>query len=420
MSVIDTFGRVTQSLAEKDGKKARKLLEAAYAGFGAYQKYFPDKRLTKCRHTAANASMAFFRAGFSAPEKMVLASIFTPTEFLQAFHLHPLCAEMVSTYLNGAGAEHGFIERCEQEGISSTFCSYHKTLLGAAFSGVLGRPKAIVNTSLACDANNLTFRTLARELDTPQYYIDVPNTPDEEAVKYTAAQIKEAEEGLIRMGCAFDVKAFHEAIARSRRTIELFQETMPYRAVRYVPNTLTAEMYEALLTHSALGTEGALQYAEEMKEDYRNAPIDRGIRIVWLHSNPFWQSAAKDLFNANAKVHIVATELSYDNWEVCEEKDPYLYMAKRVVYDLYNGPVKRRAEKALGMCRKLHADGAVLFCQWGCKETCGGAQIIRQTLEAAGIPVLVLNGDGVDRHNASAGQTSTRLEAFVEMLEERR
>ena len=41
---------------------------------------------------------------------------------------------------------------------------------------------------------------------------------------------------------------------------------------------------------------------------------------------------------------------------------------------------------------------------------------MRSRLEEAGYPVLLLDGDGCDRANASDGQTATRLEAFLEML----
>ena len=34
-----------------------------------------------------------------------------------------------------------------------------------------------------------------------------------------------------------------------------------------------------------------------------------------------------------------------------------------------------------------------------------------------GIPMLILDGDGIDRRNSHDGQIRTRLEAFLEMLE---
>ena len=40
----------------------------------------------------------------------------------------------------------------------------------------------------------------------------------------------------------------------------------------------------------------------------------------------------------------------------------------------------------------------------------------KKRLEAEGIPVLILNGDGVDSTGGGSEQTATRLEAFLEML----
>ncbi len=420
MSGIDTFGAFVNKQSEKNPVRGRKLLMAAWKGFGWYQHRHPDHKLPESRQYLADFCNTFFVDGMSHMDQAVLCSLFTPSEFLHAFHLYPICAEMFSTFTAGAGSEQGMIQAAEENGVSSTFCSYHKVLTGAALSGVMAKPAAIVNTSLACDANNLTFRTLSETYGIPQYYIDVPYHKNRAAVKYVAEQIREARDAFIRTGLKFDEARFERAIANSRKTVELFNEISTYRAERYLPNTLTSELYEGLMCHTALGTDGALSFAKRLKEDYEKAPADHGIRILWLHSNPFWQKEAKDLLNENEKVHVVCTEIGYDNWRMCTSEDPYEYMAERVVYNPYNGPMEDRIDMALEMGRLMHCDGAVLFCHWGCKETCGGAELFKQKMEAGGIPLLILNGDGVDRHNASGGQTATRLGAFVEMLEERK
>lgn len=92
-------------------------------------------------------------------------------------------------------------------------------------------------------------------------------------------------------------------------------------------------------------------------------------------------------------------------------------MARRLVYDAYNGPVTDRIAATRKTADQVQADGVVVFCHWGCKETCGASGQIKDALEKAGYPCLVLNGDGVDRHNTSDGQVSTQIGAFMEMLE---
>ncbi|MBR2188957.1 MAG: 2-hydroxyacyl-CoA dehydratase [Eubacterium sp.] len=91
-----------------------------------------------------------------------------------------------------------------------------------------------------------------------------------------------------------------------------------------------------------------------------------------------------------------------------------------MVYNSMNGPSSRRLARALEMCGRQEIDGVVYFCHWGCKQTLAAAGNARQLFEAAGYPVLILDGDGADRRNAGDGQTSTRMQAFIEMLEQRK
>lgn len=416
--VIAKFSRWMEKETKTDPDKARKTLLLAYRAFGWYQKHFPDKHKTPPRQYLANSCMNFMIRGFSHPENAAMVSIFLPCELLQAFDISPICAEMFSTYLNGAASEKPFIDAAEAEGISETYCSYHKVVMGAASTHVLPKTKVIVNTSLACDANNLTFRQLSRMMGTPQYYLDVPYQKNEAAVAYVAGQFHEIAEGLEAItGRKLDEEKLRQAVLRSHETIANFRKTIPYRKERYVPSDLTSELYEALISHNMLGTEEALTYSEMLLEEYRKAPVNRGKKIVWMHSNPFWQKAVKDLFNFQDAQHIVATELGYDAWIEADPSDPWRYMAERLVYNSYNGPVSDRIAWTKRMCDETGADGVVLFCHWGCKETNGASAAIKKELEKAGYPVLILNGDGVDRHNSSDGQTQTRLEAFLEMLE---
>ncbi len=420
-TLIERFGSYVGKKTETDPKAARRLILAAYRGFGWYQKHKPDPRRPYSRQILANASMKFMVDGFSHPQKAALVSIFTPCEILQAFGIHPMCAEMFSTYLNGAGAEAPFVAASEAAGISSTFCSYHKVLMGAAETGVLPKTAFIVNTSLACDANNLTFRAISEQMGIEQMYIDVPYAKNDASVDYVADQLRQLPAFIEKQtGLKMNEVLFREAIERSHETIRLLKATIPYRKTKWLSGDLTSELYEALMVHTALGSREALAYARALLEDFKNAPEDHGHRLLWMHTNPFWQKPVMEMLNYREDFHVAATELSYDAWIDYEEKDPYRFMASRIVYDTYNGPARDRIALAKQMADEVGADGIVVFCHWGCKETCGMSALAKKELEAAGYPTLILNGDGVDRKNTSDGQVSTRLGAFLEMLEDGR
>ena len=98
--------------------------------------------------------------------------------------------------------------------------------------------------------------------------------------------------------------------------------------------------------------------------------------------------------------------------------DPYEAMAEKMVNCIYNGNLDQRIEMAQKLARETAADGGILFAHWGCKGTIGASSLIKSSLEASGLPTMILDGDGCNPANTSDGQVSTRLQAFMEMLEE--
>ena len=173
-SIIETFGHCLDRIAEHHPAAARRLLLAAYWTYGRAITWFPDKRLPPSRQYLATVSIDTILKPLAHPERAMLTSIFTPCELIRVFDFHPMCAELYSAYINGTFAGAPFIAAAEAAGLPETFCSYHRITVGAALADVLKPPAAILNVSLACDANNLTFRFLADKYRIPHYYVDVP------------------------------------------------------------------------------------------------------------------------------------------------------------------------------------------------------------------------------------------------------
>ena len=66
------------------------------------------------------------------------------------------------------------------------------------------------------------------------------------------------------------------------------------------------------------------------------------------------------------------------------------------------------------------ADGVVEFAQWGCRHLNSGTQILKEKLRDMDIPILVLDGDCVDRRDYSWAQFKTRIDAFLEILQQKK
>ena len=203
---------------------------------------------------------------------------------------------------------------------------------------------------------------------------------------------------------------------RSRDTVAAFRACLPERRTHSLPGDLTSEMYEIYLTHNALGTKAAQQYARQLLNDLRSAPPARGIRLLWVHTIPIWQEPVKELFDLNNRCQVIACDMCLEGLTEIDPEKPYESMARRLVYSSWNGG-DERVSAAVAIAKALDVDGVICFCHWGCKQTMGLSGIFKTRLEAEGFPTLILNGDGCDRRNASDGQTATRLNAFLEMLE---
>ena len=415
--VITKFGDWIDREVPAHPALCRRALLAGYRAFGWKLRRAPDPRLPASRQfisVLVNRSVVDVLAH---PERAALTSVFLPCELLTAMDMRPMCAEVFSAFLNGAHAEKVFAETAEAAGIAETYCSYHKVLLGSAFSGVLPKPACVLNTSLICDANNLTFRTLSEYYGIPQYYVDVPPRRDEECLRYVAGQMRGMGRFLEDLtGRKLDASRLREALVRSRNTIENSRAALAEKRVHSLPGDVTSEMYEIYATHIGLGTEPAERYSRMLLEDLRRAPAAHGLRLLWIHTIPNWQQPVRELMNFSDRCQILTCDMNFESLVDLDPDRPYESMARRLVASSWNGGGDIRIAAARDMARALGADGVVCFCHWGCKQTMGLSARLKRELEADGFPTLILNGDGCDRSNSSDGQVATRLNAFLEML----
>ena len=275
----------------------------------------------------------------------------------------------------------------------------------------------IVNTSLVCDANQLTFRALAEQYHVPQYYVDVPPEQSEESLRYVTEEMRGLKSFLEdHLQRTLDEERLHEIMLRSQDTVATFRACLPNRRTHSLPGDLTSEMYEIYLTHNALGTEIAQRYARQLLADLQAAPPAHGIRLLWVHTIPIWQQPVRELFDLSDRCQVIACDMCLEGLTEVDPQKPYESMARRLVYSPWNGG-SARVSAAVSIAKALSVDGVICFCHWGCKQTMGLSGVFKTGLEKEGFPTLILNGDGCDRRNASDGQTATRLNAFLEMLE---
>ncbi len=411
---IDYVKEQTQA---KPGQTWDKIL----LGFKANKlrmKLLPQKGLAKGYQKLETMMMSFVADSLGRPDSYVWGNIFSPCEIMNSIGLSTLSIECLSCYFSGYHLEDYFIDYAQNTGIAPTLCSYHKTFVGAIDSGAVPVPEYAVTTSLSCDGNLNTFRYLEKKKGVPFLFLDVPYGDDEASVDYLAEQLREfAKELAERFGKTFREEELREVLRIENETRKELLKFLQLQSERYYPGEMISHLYMMMGTHLLMGTKEFLELIRFMNEDIKTYPKLEGKKIFWVHLLPFYQETLQKYLNCNPDYQIIASDIIIDSMEEMDPERPFHALAKKIIRNLYNGSYSHKADMVARLADTLKPDAVIQFCHWGCKQSSGGSVLLKERMQRMGVPMLILDGDGIDRRNSHDGQIKTRLEAFLEMLD---
>ncbi len=411
---IDYVKEQTQA---KPGQTWDKIL----LGFKANKlrmKLLPQKGLAKGYQKLETMMMSFVADSLGRPDSYVWGNIFSPCEIMNSIGLSTLSIECLSCYFSGYHLEDYFIDYAQNTGIAPTLCSYHKTFVGAIDSGAVPVPEYAVTTSLSCDGNLNTFRYLEKKKGVPFLFLDVPYGDDEASVDYLAEQLREfAKELAERFGKTFREEELREVLRIENETRKELLKFLQLQSERYYPGEMISHLYMMMGTHLLMGTKEFLELIRFMNEDIKTYPKLEGKKIFWVHLLPFYQETLQKYLNCNPDYQIIASDIIIDSMEEMDPERPFHALAKKIIRNLYNGSYSHKADMVARLADTLKPDAVIQFCHWGCKQSSGGSVLLKERMQRMGVPMLILDGAGIDRRNSHDGQIKTRLEAFLEMLD---
>ena len=425
-SIIERFGSIVEAQVPTHPARSRRLLAAAYEGVAARGRFMKPTAYASLIERFNGRIAHRIATALRHPERTAIVNVFMPCELLETFGLLPAFPEGIAVYVACTSCSSVFATEAENHGIPESFCSYHKVMLGMAEAGVLRRPRLIAATTLACDANQLSFRRLAELTGAPEVLIDVPPVVDEDAVDYVYDQLLTLAAMLEDLcGRTFDAEDLRRRLSVSAETLSKLRAYGQMRGSVVLPTTMTGELCSFIAAHCMLGTDAAADYATHLLALARRAPKldvslrERAPRIFWMHTLPNWQMSQRALFDNPERAELLGCDLADDYRGVLDDPNPLHQLARRVVENINNGPGERRIAAALEQALSRHADGVVIFGHSGCKHTLGLSALAQARFEAAGLSTLVLDGDGCDGRNVSEEAMLTRAGAFLETLRER-
>jgi benzoyl-CoA reductase/2-hydroxyglutaryl-CoA dehydratase subunit BcrC/BadD/HgdB len=214
----------------------------------------------------------------------------------------------------------------------------------------------------------------------------------------------------------YDEEKLRQILQRENESHQLYEKYLTCIGTKSMPSTLTLQMFTLFASHLSIGSEESLHFYRLLLSDVERAPVYTGKKILWVHVLPFYDESLKKILNYSSQFQIQAIEMNSDSNAPMDVSHPLTSVARKLVANVYNKGYEEKAALCGRLARQTQADGVIHFAHWGCKQTSGGVQILKKKLQEDHLPVLLLDGDAVDRRNEGKGQMKTRIEAFCELL----
>ncbi len=353
--------------------------------------------------------------------------VVAPFDLLNAMGITSCFVEFVGASLSASGLVEFFLDRAEQDGLGPDNCAYHRAVIGAALQDAMPVPEFLVGTTCPCTAGQATIENLARIMKRDFMMLHIPQEETPEAVDYLVGQLRE----MIRFveshtGTPLDPERLARAVDRSNRASAGMDEV--FRLAAHVPSPTSGKELKdfGIAMPLLFGRQDTVEVIDLFRDTFRQrieagqgGVADERVRLLWIQNRIQFREPLIQWMEQELGATIVVDELNNITWDPVDPADPLPGMARRMIGNSFNGPVKRRIGRMQELARTYRIHGAVNPCHWGCRQGAGARGLMQQGLTEVGVPVLNLEVDCVDPRTFAEGQLRTRLEAFVEMLENR-
>lgn len=365
---------------------------------------------------------------FDGEHRVAWCGIATPYDLLAAMDVTPAFVEFVGASLSSTGMAGPMLDAAEQSGFSTDSCAYHRAVLAADEAGLMPHADLLVGTSLPCSGGLAVIEQIAHRHDWPLMLVHVPPDEGEAARDYLTDQFRAMAEFVAqRTGQSLDPERLRRAVELSNRTRELLVEV--YALAGAVPTPARRrDMVNMGITLALLfGREDGVEVARAYRDEFAAKLAARDphlpkepIRLMWLQNRIQFRNPVEEILAEEHGALVVADELNDVWWEPLDPDDPIPDMARRCLSTPLMLSARRRSGRIVELARRYAVDAVINPCHWGCRQGTGTRGLIQGALQEHGIPVLNLEVDCVDARQFAEGQIRTRLEAFVEMLLQRR
>lgn len=365
---------------------------------------------------------------YSGENPVAWCGVAAPFDLLNAMGVTSCFVEFVGAMLASTGNVAPMLERAEQGGYATDICSYHRAINGAAAQGLMPEPDYLIATTCPCSSGMATVESLARRFKKDLFVLNIPSRDDQDSVRYLTVQLRSLVEFVTaHTGRQLDPADLAATMQRANRARELLVEV--YKLAQAVPTPARRRdlVNFAFIMMLLAGTDAAIETAEVYRDEFKQK-VDEGVagvkdeklRLLWIQNRIQFKNPLEKWIEEEYGAAVVVDEINDVTWEPIDPQDPFPGLAARILSFPLAGPVEGRIKHLQQQAQDYRVDGVLAPCHWGCRQGTGARGLMADGLKEIGVPMLALEVDCVDPRQFSEGQLRTRLQAFFEMLLERK
>lgn len=400
----------------------------------------PGKRLESAKKLKTLGIEYYMGAMMAGQQGKPLAWITSgfPAELVYAMDIFPFYPENYGTLCGSRKVSGELCEAAEARGYSRDLCSYARCTLGSVFDSAgplngLPAPDMVLTAGNICHTVIKWWEAVARYYNCPLFILDTPFVQGEATghqIRYVEDQLHELVAFMERhSGRKLDMDRFMEVIGNANRGVALWREIQSLRKASPCPLS-AIDMFTAMFPIVTLrGTEACVDFYREFRDEVE-ARVRDGVgvldedkyRLMWDNIAIWYNFQFYNYIHSRGGVFVGETYTSaWGVYQFDESGDIFNSMAQRYSSTILNMDLDLRFKQMAAMIREYNVDGLVLHSNRSCKTySLGQLGLARRVQSELGVPTLLIEADMTDPRVFAEGPARTRVDAFLEMLDERK
>lgn len=370
-------------------------------------------------------------------QKVAWVTSGAPVEFLKALDFTVHYPENHAAVCGTVRQVETIASQAEALGYSRDICSYARTDIGSVVSGItpvgkLPRPDLLLACTNICQTVLQWYRVLADHFKVPLILVDTPfiyDQAEKHAIDFVQRQLEDAI-GIAEKvaGKSLKMSRFEQVTHYAQQASFLWAEILSSAKHQPAPLSVFDQFIQMAPIVEMRGDAATVDfYARMLKEVHSRiaqgigAVVKERKRLLW-DNLPIWFKM-RWMAGFFGRQGIVISASTYTNaWaelaNMFDPQHPLESSAITYMHPILNQGTGHKLNTMRNMIREFHLDGAILHSDRSCKPYSMGQMDQRDALlQDPGIPAILLEADHNDPRSYSEEQSTTRLQAFVEMLE---